>query len=361
MYVVTNRSIETGASGLAMFGETPSVKGPNELRLLKVEKSGKSWKAEILVDALSQAEVQGIAAEFSLADFDTSKTQYASFRVAADIFRRARKQKRNVLFFVHGFNNNMQAVLERAVDLEKNFGVEVIPFSWPANGGGVSGVLSYKSDKRDAKASVGALDRALAKMNSYLRLFTESTRLSCWNKASKEFPDNPERRDARYAVLLEKSCPFTVNFMAHSMGNYLYKHLLLSTASEGNEMCFDNVILAAADANNKEHKLWVDRIECRVRTYVTINENDSALAASRAKSGQDQLARLGHYLGVLDSQRAYYLNFTDAAWVRSSHAYFEGTALKNKAIEKFFNEALNGRRAETDLNHQTAGNYYDFS
>ena len=90
------------------------------------------------------------------------------------------------------------------------------------------------------------------------------------------------------------------------------------------------------------------------------NRLSQSLAASRAKSGQDQLARLGAYLGALDSQRAYYVNFTEAAWVRSAHAYFEGMALKNKAIEKFFNEALNGRPAETELNHQTAGNYYDF-
>lgn len=361
MYAVTNRSIKKTKKGLAMFGETPSEKGPNELRLLKVDKTGKSWKVELLDDALTKAEVKSIATEFSLKDFDTSKPQFASFGVAAEIFRKARTQKRNVLFFVHGFNNNMEAVLERALNLEKRFNLQVIPFSWPANGGGISGALSYKSDKRDAKASVGALDRALAKVQGYLQLFTESTRLSCWAKASKEFPADMERRDARYAELLEKSCPFTVNFMAHSMGNYLYKHLLLSTASEGTDLCFDNVVLVAADANNKNHELWVDRIECRIRTYVTINENDTALAASRAKAGQDQLARLGHYLGNLGSQRVHYVNVTDAPWVRTSHAYFEGMALKNKAVEKFFNEALNGKRAENELNHDTAGNYYDFS
>lgn len=361
MYAVTNRRIIKDEKGLAMFGETPSEKGPNELRLLKVDKTGKAWKVELLDDALSQVEVKKIASEFSLENFDPSKPQYASFRVAADIFRRARKQKRNVLFFVHGFNNNMAAVLERALHLEKHFGLQVIPFSWPANGGGVSGALSYKSDKRDAKASVGALDRALAKVHSYLRLFTGSTRDSCWKKATEEFPDNLESRDARYAELLEKSCPFTVNLMAHSMGNYLYKHLLLSSASEGTELCFDNVVLVAADTNNKDHKIWLDKIECRVRTYVTINENDTALAASRAKSGQDQLARLGHYLGNLDSRHTHYVNFTDASWVRSSHAYFEGTALKNKTLEKFFDDALNGKRAENNLDYETAGNYYGVS
>jgi esterase/lipase superfamily enzyme len=360
MYVVTNRRIERDKKGLAMFGKTPSVDGPNTLRLFKIDKTAKTWKIELLEDKLTKGEVKNIASEFSLKDFDTSEPQYASFSVAADIIRRARKQKRNVLFFVHGFNNNMEAVLERALNLEKRFGLQVIPFSWPANGGGVPGVLSYKSDKRDAKASVGALDRALAKMHDYLRLFTDSTRQSCWEKADKEFPDNPERRDARYAELIEKSCPFTANLMVHSMGNYLYKHLLLSTASEGTALSFDNVILVAADANTKGHKTWVDRIESRVRTYVTINENDTALAASRAKSGQDQLARLGHFLGDLDSRRALYINFTDASWVRSSHAYFEGMSLKNRAVEEFFDDTFNGKRAERGLNYEASGNYYDF-
>lgn len=360
VYVVTNRRIDSDKRGIAKFGKTPSVEGPNTLRLFDITRISKGWRIELLDDELPKSEVEKIASEFSLRDFDTSKVQYASFKVAADVIRKARKNKRNVLFFVHGFNNNIEAVLERALSLEKRFNLQVIPFSWPADGGGVSGVLSYKSDKRDAKASVGALDRALAKMHGYLRLFTESTRLSCWEKAEKEFPDSPESRDARYAELLDKSCPFTANLMAHSMGNYLYKHLLLSTASEGTAMSFDNVILAAADANAKDHTLWVDRIESRVRTFITINENDAALAASRAKSGQDQLARLGHYLANLDSRRAHYINFTEASWVRSSHAYFEGMALKNKAVEEFFDDAFNGRRAERKLNYESSGNYYDF-
>ena len=360
MYAVTNRSIKPNEDGLAMFGDTPSEKGPNELRLLKVDKVGKTWKIELLDDEPSKAEIKSIASEFSLKNFDSTKPQYASFRAAADIVRRARKDKRNVLFFVHGFNNNMEAVLERARHLEQRFDLQVVPFSWPANGGGASGVLSYKSDKRDAKVSVGALDRALAKVHDYLLLFTESNRETCWEKADKEFPDNPERRDARYVELLEKSCPFTVNLMTHSMGNYLYKHLLLSGASEGTSLCFDNVVLVAADTNNKDHKIWVDRIESRVRTYVTINEDDSALAASRAKSGQDQLARLGHYLGDLDSRRAQYINFTGASWVRGSHAYFEGMALRNKFVEKFFDDALSGNRADRDLTYEASGNYFNF-
>ena len=37
----------------------------------------------------------------------------------------------------------------------------------------MKGVMDYKSDKRDAKASVGALDRCIAKFNHFLTEFNE--------------------------------------------------------------------------------------------------------------------------------------------------------------------------------------------
>ncbi|VAX35337.1 hypothetical protein MNBD_UNCLBAC01-619 [hydrothermal vent metagenome] len=50
--------------------------------------------------------------------------------------------------------------------------------------------------------------------------------------------------------------------------------------------------------------------------------NDYALQASRLKSGEKQLARLGHYTQNLYSKNAVYLDFTDARNVGNSHAYF---------------------------------------
>ena len=112
------------------------------------------------------------------------------------------------------------------------------------------------------------------------------------------------------------------------MANYLYKHLLKSGSSEGAGLLFDNVILAAADTNNEDHALWVDRIRCRRRVYITINEDDRALAVSRMKSGEEQKARLGHYSFGLDSQQGVYVQFTDVRGVGDSHAYFEGETMR---------------------------------
>jgi esterase/lipase superfamily enzyme len=239
--------------------------------------------------------------------------------------------------------------------------VNVIPFTWPANGGGARGVLSYKSDKRDARASAGALERCIVKMQQYLRDLTEDVRHKCHVESSKAHPEDVERRDALYAKLLEKRCPFTVNLMAHSMGNYVLKQSVKSTLSDATRLLFDNIVLVAADTNSNRHPEWVDRLHCRGRIFVCINEEDNALAASRMKSGEEQLVRLGHSLHGLDSRRATYVDFTGASYVGSSHAYFEGKAAdRNESVKEFFSGALSGERAEEGLRFNAAWNTYEF-
>jgi esterase/lipase superfamily enzyme len=150
--------------------------------------------------------------------------------------------------------------------------------------------------------------------------------------------------------------------IAHSMGNYLYKQMLKSTISNGTLLLFDNVVLAAADTNNKNHAEWVNKIQCRKQVYLTINENDSALAASRVKGGKEQLARLGHYLHDLNSTQAAYVDFTTASAVDQSHAYVEGSPVKspNARVTKFFKKVFNGERGEHDLWYHSDRNLYAF-
>ncbi len=148
--------------------------------------------------------------------------------------------------------------------------------------------------------------------------------------------------------------------MLHSMGNYLFKHLLKSSTYRGDLLIFDNVVLAAADTNNEAHAEWVDRIQCRGRIFITINEKDGALLASRMKMGEQQKARLGHYPYRLTSQRAVYVDFTKEPRVGDSHAYFEGSPLRNDRVRRFFREAINGAPAEGRLHYDVARNIYRF-
>lgn len=358
MFLVTNRKILRKSGDCSILGSSPNVKGPNELRLVEATKRGARWRLEVLPDEVDATMRDAVGAN------DRHIVSYVTRKLLARVNPRllnpkARARGRNLLVFVHGYNNDVENMLERSLRLSKNYGVEVLPFSWPANGGGVvSGTASYKSDKRDAKASIGALDRILHTLGVKLKEVTEAAAKHVQAEACRKFPDNLEQRRDFVAYELEDGCPFTVNLMAHSMGNYLYKHLLLSTASEGRGMVFDNVVLVAADTNNKDHARWVDEIRARRRIYVTINEDDRALQTSRMKSGEEQRARLGHYPFDLDSKYAAYLQFTGASNVGSSHAYFEGKAIENPAVRRIFKRLLNGGRPDGMLEYEAASNTY---
>jgi esterase/lipase superfamily enzyme len=364
MYVITNRNLKKtvfdpfAERAKDAVGRRVNDQGPNELRLFEARRVDGEWRIALVPDEpLKDDRTMEEAGKIKW--LPKNEPCYGSHLVAHRVVAQARQEKRSILLFVHGFNNDIVDVLDRAEGLEKLYGVIVVPFSWPANGGGAAGVASYKSDKRDAKASVGALDRVLLKAAEYLGLINAEAMAGALAAASKAHPDNAEKRDELVAKLMEKRCPFKVSLLLHSMGSYLYKQMLKSSASEGNSLLFDNVILAAADTNNLDHSLWVDMIAFRRRIYITINENDQALAASRAKGGEEQLARLGHHPFDLSSRHAIYVNLTDAPWVKRSHACFEGDPVKrNQRLRTFFDQALRGETAEIDLRFVPDRNFY---
>ncbi len=365
MFIVTNREVdETQTEVSKAFGSRPNGRGPNELRFAEAVRQGKRWRVRILPDRITDemaAEV-GLQPRIDPVSGEVLPT-YASSYVARKVQQRVNPRNgkgRNLLFFVHGYNNDVDAILNRAERLDANYGVEVIPFTWPANGGGAKGVASYKRDKRDAMASTGALDRAIARMEELLKGLHEEHVKRTEAEADRRFPDNAEMWDRFFSSQAHKWCPFSISMMLHSMGNYVFKHLLKSSVYRGDHLVFDNVVLVAADTNNENHAEWVDRIQCRSRTYITINERDSALAASRMKLGEQQKPRLGHYPYRLDSRQAVYVDFTDQPHVTSSHAYFEDRPLRNAQVKRFFHEAFNGEFAESRLDFDIGRNMYRF-
>lgn len=368
MFIVTNREVDESRGDLGAFGSRPNALGPNELRLAEATRSGRTWRVRVLPDQISDAMARevGLVREVDPAT-GQKKPIYASRYVARKLLARVnpsmaggRGAGRNLVLFVHGFNNDVKAVLDRAEQMEKNYGVEVVPFTWPANGGGVHGVASYKSDKRDALASTGALDRVLGRLHDYLQEIHAEHVRHIEREADRRFPDDAEKWDRFFTSQAERWCPFSVSMVLHSMGNYLYKHLLKSSTYRGNLLIFDNVALIAADTNSAGHPEWVDEIQCRGRVFITLNEKDGALLASRLKMGEQQKARLGHFPYGLTARRAVYVDVTGAAHVGDSHAYFEGAPLRNARIRRFFDEAFNGQAAEARLHYDVARNMYRF-
>ncbi len=359
MYVVTNRSMKMSADGLNAFGATPNPRGPNELRIVSVERKSGRYDINLLRDKLSQQCVRDLATSHELA-LDTDQPWYASLQLACALFSRARREKKHILVFVHGYNNDVKDVIETATELEQRYNVIVVPFTWPANGGGaLSGTAAYLDDKQDARTSAGALNRFVGKLGYYHELLTRSRCARFMDKAEARHPDNPERAREYYMQLVDRDCKVSLNILCHSMGNYLFKYALKPNNSALAQLIFDNVNLVAADTNNEQHPAWLERVQVRNRVCVVINENDSALKWSRRKPGQQQLARLGHYLKNLSAENVFYIDVTAAKSIGNAHSYFKGKAVSNNAkLARLFSQLFEGGKPEVPLIYRADINAY---
>lgn len=314
MFLFTNRNFIEGQQGFKQFGDRVNPMGPNELRVVQaVKKSGK-WSVELL----DETKVSLSASERTRLGLSPQEPALPSHRAALDTVDEAVKQQRNLVVFIHGYSNSMEDVVNRCEELTKNYGVEVLAFSWPTDSGGLP-MPRYKSDKMDARASAGAVERTLNKLKV------------CWSKLLANKPDT------------------RVTLFLHSMGAYLYENLMRVGDPSGHAFLFDNIVMVAPDCNSKDHATWIDKIKVKSRVFVCINERDQALRISEDMHGSDQLERLGQHLLELNSKRAHYINFTDAPRVRSLHSYFEGQPLKNKHVKSFFKSAFNGDLAENTI------------
>lgn len=235
-------------------------------------------------------------------------------------FERTAKQcvadKRSCAFYIHGYNKPFPETLEQAWLIQERYGVEVVLFSWPANTGGLPPV-EYRQARRIAQASFGALDSLLEKFGRYI----------------KEWMSPMDEK-----ALLE--CQVTTNLIAHSLGNYLFEHYVLSQDYQAETRLFTNIVLSQADVNNNDHSKWVDKVVTGQRIYVTINENDKILSWSESLNPP----RLGKTLANLISEKSQYFDFTPGKGVGNKHQLWG--EVKNPTVKAFFDSVLNGRRGD---------------
>jgi len=376
VFIITNRRLHSKERGLNIFGDRCNKKGVKELRAVEVTRLGGEWSVNVVPDFSSRDELLSLDVteeDLHRLGFDAQDQIPGSAMVVQRTLRRLQalpESRRSLLVYVHGYNNNVESVVRRATEIEEEFGVVCLPFSWPANGGGdyvlekAHGLASYRSDKQYAEISQSAFDRFMLRLDYYLDAYYVEERNGVEARVLKQHKLHPKNDEARVFALaraLKEICPITVNIMFHSMGNYLYQHTLQSGSFRSNQtLIFDNVILAAADTNSENHKEWVDKIPFRRNLYITINEDDIALSASRKKFGDRQKARLGHFRHGLNSVNAKYIDFTGASDMDNAHAYFCGSPLQNAKVRSFFNTAFAGGRGEATakLKYNPATNMY---
>ena len=297
--MLSNRSINAGATDETLFQETPNEKGIDELRLATADydPSTRQWTVELLPEP----------------DLTTAPppSQQLFNRVMAGI--QAGTYRKTWMFFIHGFNQSFARGLETCWQISQVYDVEVILFSWPSNPGGFV-TDEYRRARQAAKASANALDRTLDKLGTYL-------------------VSRP------YEVM--RQCPVSLNLVAHSLGNLILESVVREPIFMENISLFTNLILHQADVDNRLHEYWIDRVDYASRLYITINEEDLALKASDLINPN----RLGNTVKSLNGDRPIYVDFTDGAGVGGAHNLFLEVP-DNPAVVEFCRRVLYGQRGE---------------
>jgi esterase/lipase superfamily enzyme len=181
----------------------------------------------------------------------------------------------DLLLFLHGYACDFEMAMIRAAELKQNWAapdrpLEVAVFSWPADGS-MTPLISYASDRDDARSSAKAVARSLLRLLEYIR--------------------GLDRADW---------CNARMHLVAHSMGNYALRNAFQALCTELHgkiPRLFDTIFLMAADedqdAFEHQHKLR-DLPDLANSVQVYFAGNDHALTISDVtKANPDRLGTIG--------------------------------------------------------------------
>lgn len=239
----------------------------------------------------------------------------------------------DTLVFIHGFNVTFMSALTAAAELARevkigDHSLNVVLFSWPSDGKTVP-LMSYYSDREDARVSGPAVARA------YLKL--------------KEFVSGLKRDD---------HCQQRLHLLAHSMGNYVLRQGLQAVCAKDSKALvrlFDQIILASADEDDDAFE-EDDKLKClpALARQVTVyhNPNDLALVVSdKTKTNPDRLGSDGPRLIDLLPKKVVIVdcrNVAKGADEKVQHSYY----INSTAMAQDIGSVLAGTEPERFPNRE---------
>lgn len=188
-------------------------------------------------------------------------------------------QPNDVLFFIHGFNTDLDGVRsafktlnEKYVDKKNSPVKHIIIFTWPGMSPKIP--LHYNNDKNDAIRSGEAFARAIDKVVQFFREF--------------------------FLISRNPICKRNIHLMVHSMGNRVLKHVMIELERRGDNVIpelFNNILLMAADIEFEifePGEAYYNLIKLGQRIHVYFHQKDVVLDISKfTKNFNNRLGRYG--------------------------------------------------------------------
>lgn len=265
VYFATNRKVEAEGAE-PKFGNAFNVSGPHTLRFGSAEV--RKRRGEYVVERIRLAPEK-------LVEDTGEKEILGSKEIFETLRERMQSENIDVICLIHGYASDIESALARAAELKDKYRVQgreplVFVFSWPSDGAMVP-LMSYYSDRDDARASGLAIARAFLKLRDFL-----------------------------IQIGRERHCEQSIHVVAHSMGNYALRHAFQAIRGElGDRLpqIIDNIFLMAADEDDNafehDHKLRLLPALAKA-VHVYYSRGDKALMISdQTKRNPDRLGAEG--------------------------------------------------------------------
>ena len=261
-------------------------------------------------------------------------TLKGSDRFLRELHRCMAGDRSDTLVFIHGFNVSFMGALAAGAELAREVqfdgrALNVVVFSWPSDGAAVP-LMSYYSDREDARASGPALARAFLRLKTFV---------------TEELGPNDY-------------CQRQLHLLAHSMGVYVLRNGLQAViAKEPKSLVrlFDQILLAAPDEDDdtfeKDDKLKpLPYIGRQVTVY--FNPRDRALLISdKTKANPDRLGSDGPRLVDMLPKKVVLVdcrNIAAGADERSLHSYY----INSRAVSQDIAAVMLGLEPDMIVNRE---------
>ena len=322
MLIFTNRTMQASADESA-FGAGFS-QGSETLGMATVTRKGKKG--------------------WSVKDIDTDVDDADSKKALVPIFQ----GEAPVLVYIHGFNNTPAKCFERCLKLETLYGVQVVGFSWPAEGYQADGTIgpgvissADPGDENDLGA-VKVGNRLESPIQSMIHRYHQA------GLNGKNSVDALARflRMVAAARLDANAQPFTA--AAHSLGAQFLQYSLDIPAVAESLATARNVVFLAPCVRASDHRNWIGKIRPISQLFVTFNKGDSVLAGAAVADldlGSNSQLKLGTD-PTPDRFRAPYMRYisaTNAMDGFGGHGYFAQDKMP-KNMQTVFGRIFSSKR-----------------
>lgn len=254
-----------------------------------------------------------------------------------------------VLVYLHGNNNSPSTCFTRCNELESQYNVAVVGYSWASEGFLPNGEdqAGLDANKPNTDADEDALSSAKSKNHLKEGWIARKARRYGQAKLNAQHSKDSVARflrlvaAARLGTMKQK-----VSLAAHSLGCHFLHYSVNEQDAEASLSAMYNVILIAGCTGAAKHSAWVGQIHPLSKVYITYTKADSVLAAATLIDGDVKLGTAPSGERLTGSKYRY-IDFEGAAKMKlGAHRYFVADAGKKLSKQA---ETLFGRIFSSDL------------